>query len=259
MGGAPRGATESVEAVVIARQDHGEADRVVRWLCAERGRGAGIARGARRANSRFGAALEPTQHVRLLLRRRGGGLDVIEDAELLDPHTRTRDDLDRLALAAHATELIAGLAREEQPEPRLFGLLQTALLLIDASSAAPGDAMRLGLEAKALTFAGLLAPLDRCARCGEAAELGRAWAVHPHTGAAGHPGCVGSDGECTGAFALALEGARRRPLRETLDLPAPEGPHWVLCGVIEAHIGRALRARSMLAPTPIVQPTAAIR
>ena len=114
--------------------------------------------------------------------------------------------------------------------------------------------MRLGLEAKALTFAGLLAALDRCARCGEVAEPDRPWALHPHTGVAGHAGCVLGGVGCTSDFALALEAARRRPLRETLDLAAPPGPVWVLCGVIEAHLGRALRARSMLTPPSAVQP-----
>ena len=58
-----------------------------------------------------------------------------------------------------------GLAREEHPEPRLFGLCQTALLLLDAASAARGPASRLALEAKASTFAAPPPPLDSLAAC----------------------------------------------------------------------------------------------
>lgn len=241
-----RGASSPLEAVVLSRQDHGEADRILRLLSAERGRSAGIARAARRAHSRFGAALEPTQHVRLSLRLRPGGLDVIEEAELIDAHLRTRDDLDRLALAAYATELCGGLAREDHPEPKLYGLLQTGLLLIDAASAPPGVAFRLGLEAKALTFAGLLAPLDRCAACGHALEGEVPWSIHPHSGAAGHPACLPGALGCSAAFAADLERARRSPLQASLDADPPAGPTWALSGVVEAQLGRPLRAKGLL-------------
>lgn len=247
-----RGPVGGLRCLVLSRQDHGEADRIVRLLSAERGRSTAIARSARRAGARFGAALEPLSLVELGLRARAHSMDVLEHVDLVEPHLRLRDDLDRLSHAAHAAEVCGGLAREEHPEPRLFGLCQTALLVLDAATAAPGAAFRLGLEAKALTFAGLLAPLDRCAACGRPArsEDEGPWLLTVAEGAALHAGCGASGTTCSASFLIALEAARRRPLQESLDLDLPEGPRWALAERVEAQLNRPLRARALLGDAP---------
>jgi len=248
----PRGPVDGLRCLVLSRQDHGEADRIVRLLSAERGRSTAIARSARRAGARFGAALEPLSLVQAGLRPRANSMDVLEQVELVEPHLHLRDDLDRLTHAAHAAEVCGGLAREEHPEPRLFGLCQTALLLLDAASAAPGPAFRLGLEAKALTFAGLLAPLDRCAACGRpaGADEGAPWLLSAAEGAALHTACGSAGTTCTALFLIEVEAARRRPLQESLDLDLPEGPRWALAERVEAQLNRPLRARALLEAAP---------
>lgn len=248
----PRGPVGGLRCLVLSRQDHGEADRIVRLLSAERGRSTAIARSARRAGARFGAALEPLSLVELGLRARAHSMDVLEHVELVEPHLRLRDDLDRLTQAAHAAEVCGGLAREEHPEPRLFGLCQTALLVLDAATAAPGLAFRLGLEAKALTFAGLLAPLDRCAACGRPAqaEEDAPWLLTAAEGAALHAACGSSGTMCSASFLIDLEAARRRPLQDSLDLDLPAGPRWALAERVEAQLNRPLRARALLSDAP---------
>lgn len=244
----PRGPVGGLRCLVLSRQDHGEADRILRLLSAERGRSTAIARSARRAGARFGAALEPLSVVELGLRARAHSMDVVENVELIEPHLRLRDDLDRLTHAAHAAEVCGALAREEHPEPRLFGLCQTALVVLDAATAAPGLAFRLGLEAKALTFAGLLAPLDRCAGCGRTAQPDEdaPWMLTAAEGAAMHAGCGSAGTPCSSSFLIEIEAARRRPLQESLDLDLPAGPRWALAERVEAQLNRPLRARALL-------------
>ena len=52
------------EAIVLRSIRYGEADRILHLYTPEHGRLAAIAKGARRARSRFGARLEPFMRVR---------------------------------------------------------------------------------------------------------------------------------------------------------------------------------------------------
>ena len=55
------------EAIVLRSIRYGEADRILHLYTPDRGRLSAIAKGARRARSRFGARLEPFFHVRAVL------------------------------------------------------------------------------------------------------------------------------------------------------------------------------------------------
>jgi DNA repair protein RecO len=205
-----------------------------------------VARGARRARSRW-ATLDVG--VGMSFRARGaapGGLEVLADAEVLDARLRVRSRLETLALAAYACEVSQGFAREGEPEPRLYGLLETLLVLLEALDGPPAVALRLAFEAKLLTFAGVAPVLTRCAACGRALEEPLAFlpsGVH-------HASCVRAEDiaplRVPLAWAETLEGLRRTPLREVVDLPTPEGPIEALSSAIAAHLGRVPVTRAFL-------------
>ena len=157
-----------------------------------------------------------------------------------------RDRLEALLPALYACELCGALAREDHAEPRLFGLLETALALLEASSGTPGSAFVAGLEAKALAFAGVGPVLDRCGACDGPIEATMAYAASGLR----HPRCVteadGATVPMTGGFAAALRAARDTPLRALLDTALPPGPLGALADTVEAHTGRALAARAAL-------------
>ena len=72
------------EAIVLRSMRYGEADRILHLYTPTRGRLSAIAKGARRARSRFGARLEPFFHVRAMLHEgRGDLLTVTGVAPLL--------------------------------------------------------------------------------------------------------------------------------------------------------------------------------
>ncbi|MFZ5481212.1 MAG: DNA repair protein RecO [Myxococcota bacterium] len=230
------------EGIVVGKLDYGEQDRILRILTPDAGRVAVLARNARAARSRL-AAVDLAARVRFQARE--GELATLVSAEVLDGRLNLRRGLGRLAVAAYACELCGALAREHHGEPRLYGLLETALLLLDAAGADPGAAFVAGLEAKALTFAGVAPALDHCVRCGGPPE---AWMRFAPAGLV-HAHC--DDGEertiaMSADFAAALEGARRLPLREALDAPLPEGPTDALHRAACAHVGRALPSRAVL-------------
>ena len=232
-------------ALVVGVRAFKEADRMVDLLTPEHGRITALARNARRSVRRFGGALDIGNRVEASLRAPRGGLWGLDEATLIEGRRHAHTDLDRLARLSYAAEVCGRLAREQHPEPRLFGLLDMAATLLDAMSHAPSTQFRLGLEAKALTFAGIRPILDSCAACGESPA--EPMVMVTHAGGAHHADCIPGGGTAVSLDWLAgAEIARRSPLRDSVDAPSPEGPRWVLAEGIEAHMGSKLRSRKVL-------------
>jgi len=231
------------DAVVLGTVDYGERDRVVRLLCPELGRLACLARGARGSRRRFGGVLDLGARLRVLLRPGRGELYHLQEAELHTARLRLREDLLAMALCGYACELLGAFAREQHPEPRLFGLLEVFLTVLDAASAPPGSLFRAGLELKALHCAGLTPILTRCAACG--LPMAGPCRFSADAGGALHAAC-GEGEDVAPAFLAALERALRRPLLELLDQDLPPGPRALLARFAEHHLGRGLRARAWL-------------
>jgi DNA repair protein RecO (recombination protein O) len=232
-----------LEAIVLSTLDYGERDRIVRLLSAEQGRFAAMARGARGSVKRFGGVLDLGNRVEIVGRHGSGELWNLQSANLLSPRLRIREDIVRLALCTYACELCGALAQEEHEEPRLFGLLETFLTLLDALQGSPKVAFRLALEAKALSYAGWTPALDRCTRCGE--KLSEPVVFDPGAGGAMHATC-GAGQVLSLDFLGALDRLRRQRLRETLDDEVPAGPSLLLARFAEHHTGRGLLSLDFL-------------
>lgn len=239
-----RALTVHRSAIVVGIQNHREADRIVRLLIPEQGRITALARSARSSSKRFGGALDIGNRLDVTLRppRSAEGWWGLENAALEDGRIHTRADLERLALMAYCTEVCGQLAREGQAEPKLFGLLDMALTVIDAVSVPPSLSFRIGLETKALTFAGLAPSLGACVVCGEALED----PAHLSPDGVTHGYCDARGPTVSRSWLKAAEGARRRPLKESIDTSMPPGPSWTFAETIEAHLARRLRSRSVL-------------
>jgi DNA repair protein RecO (recombination protein O) len=242
----------ATQAIVIGTTDYGESDRIVRLLSPDLGAVAVLARRARSSKSRVGAALDLGNGVEARVRAGKGTLWHVDEAMLTAPREGIRHDFHRLTLMLHACEVMGLLAREHHPEPRLYGLLEMSLLLLDAIDAPPGDAFRLGFEGKALTFAGLSPILDRCGVCGEATSAPMLFRTAGD--GAMHASCAADDSRAgraepvTVEWLRAAEHARRTPLRDLVDQEVPGGAGSRLAQVIEHHGQRVLRARTMLQP-----------
>jgi recombinational DNA repair protein (RecF pathway) len=168
--------------------------------------------------------------------------------EVEDGRARLRNSFARLTLAAYFCEVAGSLAREDHAEPRLYGLLETALLVLDAVDTDPASALRAGFEAKALTFAGIAPVLDRCVACSRAPDADL-W-FSPAGGGVFHVGCLpagdASAVAVSPAFAQALEAARRAPLASLVDTALPPGPIDALSDCVAVHLGRPLQSRALL-------------
>src|SRR5262249_25369241 len=91
-------------AIVLRTYKLGEADRIIVLMTEEHGEVRAVAKGARRAKSRFGARLEPPTHVAIQLYRGRGDLDTVAQADTIDHFRALRDDLQGLGRALTMVE-----------------------------------------------------------------------------------------------------------------------------------------------------------
>jgi DNA repair protein RecO (recombination protein O) len=163
------------EAVVIRSIRYGEADRILHLYTPARGRVSAIAKGVRRARSRFGGRLEPFFRLKIVLHEGRGELLTVTGAETVEGYAHLRADARCLDAAVRACDAVGRLFETTEPHPGVFNLLCRQLLLLDEQAA--GTRERLGLAGalafrlKLLLAAGLAPQLSGCASCGESEHL----------------------------------------------------------------------------------------
>ncbi|MBA2598730.1 MAG: DNA repair protein RecO [Chloroflexota bacterium] len=166
------------DAIVLARMDFGEADRILTLYSRQHGKLRVIAKGARRPLSRLGPHLEYFSHSRLMLAR-GRDLDVVTGAETVEAHLAIRDDLDAFGNASHMVEILARLTEDRQENAAVFDLLASSLhLLADGV-----DAFHVTrhYELALLTLLGYRPQLLHCIEC----RVALSQAPHPFSPAQG--------------------------------------------------------------------------
>ena len=184
------------EAIVLRSIRYGEADRILHLYTPYHGRLSAIAKGARRARSRFGARLEPFFHVRAGLHEGRSELLTVTSVDTIASHGPLRDHAATLDAAGRACDAVTRLFETTEPHPEVFQLLANELGLLgsDAGQARPGNGLAFRL--KLLLAAGIVPQLAACAVCGETEHLSG------FSGAAGGVVCTACE---AGAFSLSQE------------------------------------------------------
>ena len=149
--------------VVLRTYKLRESDRIVVIHTAENGKVRAVAKGVRKTKSKFGARLEPMSHVRLLLYR-GRELDIVSQADAVEPLSPLLSSLDRASQGLAVVEAVDQLSLEREPNPQLYRMLVGVLRTIAAS---PSPLNVAAFYWKLLANEGMRPELDRCLRCGE--------------------------------------------------------------------------------------------
>ena len=118
--------TYGTAAVVLRQSDLGEADRIVTLYTPFYGKVRAVAKSARRPTSHLGGHLELLTHCRVFVAR-GRDLDIVTQAETIEPYLGLRDDLWRATIACYCVELLDRLTVDNSPDPDTFDLLVTTL------------------------------------------------------------------------------------------------------------------------------------
>ncbi len=230
------------EAVVLRSIRYGEADRILHLYTPHRGRVSAIAKGVRRARSRFGGRLEPFFRLSIELHEGRGELLTVTGAHTVAGYPRLRENARALDAAARACDAVGRLFETSEPHPGVFNLLCRKLNLLDEQPAGATRARGLQFRLKLLHAAGLAPHLGACAHCGEREHL------VGFSGAAGGVVC----GACeAGSFALGedahgfMTDALASALAET-----PEAPERAL-GQVERAISETLEHHAHLRLMPV--------
>ena len=109
------------EGLILHHKEFGEADRLLIVLTPHLGQLRLLAKGARKLTSRKAGHVEPLTHASLLVAR-GQSLDIVSQAETLEPFRRLHDDLDNVGLAYYVAELVSRFTEEGDENPALFQL-----------------------------------------------------------------------------------------------------------------------------------------
>ena len=204
------------EAIVLRSLRYGEADRILHIYTPGRGRLSAIAKGVRRAKSRFGGRLEPFFRLDLVLYEGRSELLTVTSAETLAGHARLREHAGALDGASRACDAVGRLFGDGEPHRGVYHLLGNQLALLDAQPERATRANALAFRLKLLLAAGFAPQLAACAGCGEREHL------VGFSGAAGGVVCSACEAS---AFALGQDahdfmvGALGRPLAEAPDAP----------------------------------------
>ncbi len=114
------------EGVVLKRSNFGEADRIITLFTKHYGKITGLAKGIRKLTSRKRGALEIFNQVAFFATK-GKGMEIITEAEVLNPFSGWRKDLKKVGVAYELCEMVDKLTAEGTEQAEVYELLVAAL------------------------------------------------------------------------------------------------------------------------------------
>ena len=191
----------SSEGIVLKTHALGETSRIAVVYTRDHGLVKLVAKGARKTPSRFGYALEPLTRGRYVYYlKTDRDLHLLSQADTLGPTGSRIKDLERLAHAEAALELIDRLVWGEEPHAELFDLLAAVLEAVTVAPAASLPALTIAFQLQVASLLGYRPRLDACAECGGALSQRRLFSP-----ARGGLLCDRCAGEEPGAVALSAD------------------------------------------------------
>lgn len=123
--------------IILRKIKYSEADLILHALSPQGEKLSFIARGALKSKKRFGGGvLEPSHFVTLTYKASGeqGGLNVLQEATLINDFPGIRKDYDHLELALHVLECVSKVSQEgDKSSEFLFNLLGHTLRAIESA------------------------------------------------------------------------------------------------------------------------------
>jgi DNA repair protein RecO (recombination protein O) len=148
----------SCEAITLRTYSFAEANKIVVFLTREYGLLRGVAYGAKKSRSRFGASLEPLTHVKLAFKRRENQeLAVIENCEIIRALPAYELSWEQNLHFGYFAELLAEFGREQIESEKLFRL---SLAVLEAVREVPIALLARYFEFWILRLEGVLPALD---------------------------------------------------------------------------------------------------
>jgi DNA repair protein RecO (recombination protein O) len=229
--------------VVLRTYKLREADRIIVIHTRDNGKVRAVAKGVRKTKSKFGARLEPMSHVSLQLYR-GRELDIVTQAESVEPLAPMLSSLDRASQGLAVLEAADQLSLEREPNPRLYQMIVGVLRTI-AQKPSP-----LNVPAfywKLLAYEGVRPQLDACVRCGESGPETQLVAFDLNEGGVLCRSCRSGQSISPGALDLLrnILGGRLAYALAQEESPITHEVSGLATRALEFHIERRLKAIAM--------------
>lgn len=142
-----------------------EADVIVKILTSQGEKIAAFAKAGLKSKKRFGGALQPLLHVSFhATKKMGHDLYLLEEAQVRHDFLGLHSDIERLAAATYAAELVEHSAQEGLAHPEIYDLFGAVLKALAAGLSWEGVLRQ--FEVKLLSVLGWLPTLSRCTGCG---------------------------------------------------------------------------------------------
>ncbi|HOJ12736.1 MAG TPA: DNA repair protein RecO [Clostridiales bacterium] len=151
------------QGLVIKEVNTGEADKIITILSKEYGKMSIIAKGARRARSRFTACTQFLCYSEFLLFE-GREIHTINSCEVIESFSEVGNDLIKLTYAAHIVDLIYDTVQEEQPADKTLKLLLNTLYYLIKTDRSPELITRI-FELRYLCILGYAPYVKGCMNC----------------------------------------------------------------------------------------------
>jgi DNA repair protein RecO (recombination protein O) len=144
-----------------------EADKICVFLTREAGKVRGVAKGARRLRSRFGASLEPFTEVQLTYyQNEARELVSLSNCEILRSPFVAGVSSERLGVWHYLAELVLEFLPDHEPNEVIYRLVGATVESLGHSSETQAVALTRYFEIWLLRLTGYLADLRRCGVCG---------------------------------------------------------------------------------------------
>ena len=234
------------DAIVLRTYTAGEADRVAVLWTREHGKLRVVAKGARKATSRLGGALETLAHVRIDLVQGRGERYIVRHVAHRERYATLRADYDRIAAGYAVVEVANAIPAEDVADEGIFELLRRVLVTLDDATFHPG-LVPASFYLRLLAYDGSAPVLDACVNCGRPGPL---IAFDAATGGALCAQC--RSGRPLSGDALALlrriTGGDLAAVLRDVDPPGAGEVASLVHEAVELHFGRRLRASRVAPP-----------
>jgi DNA repair protein RecO (recombination protein O) len=193
------------EAIVLQTYKLADADKIVLCMTEKAGLVRGVARGARRLKSKFGASLEPSTLIQLtFFEKETRELVTIKSAEIVKSYFEAASDADAVEGLVYILELVKEFAPPHQADERLFKMLRACVAYI-AGNPTRAQAVNAYAELWTLRLTGFLPEFKACGVCGTAlGESFRGQIYLSHEGVLWCQNCKGAGAQPLGTEAYGL-------------------------------------------------------
>ncbi|NOT61774.1 MAG: DNA repair protein RecO [Acidobacteria bacterium] len=146
-----------------------EADKICVLLTREAGQVRGVAKGARRLRSRFGASLEPFTEVQITYyQNESKELVALSSCEIVQSNFAAGISSERLGVIHYLTELLIEFTPAHEPNERVYRLVTATVETLKVADDAQLVALTRYFEVWLLKLAGFLADMKSCGDCSRA-------------------------------------------------------------------------------------------